>query len=116
MSAFVVASYRITNPDGFSSYPEASIPTILSHGGEILAADFASEVVEGTAPHTTIVLRFSDKGAMRRWYHSDEYQAIVHLRRENTDGALILVNEFVLPDGPGPKPWERRDDRQSATS
>ena len=108
MSAFLVASYRVTNPEGFAPYPERSIPTVLQHGGEILAADFASDAVEGPAPHTTVILRFPDKDAMRRWYQSDAYQAIAHLRRDNTEGSIVFIDEFVMPEDARPAVQEGR--------
>ena len=101
MSAYLVASYSITNPDAFAAYPPQSIPTILRHDGEILAADFDSEVVEGEPAHTTVILRFPSKEAARHWYRSDEYQKIVDLRRDNSAGSIVFLDEFVMPDAEG---------------
>ena len=98
VSADYVASYRVTNPDGFRQYPSAVAPTILGHGGEILVADLESEAVEGNPPHVTIVLRFPSKEAVRTWYESAEYRAIKHHRLDHTaDGSVVFANEFVLP-------------------
>jgi uncharacterized protein (DUF1330 family) len=98
MSGYVVASYRVTNPEAFQQYPPAVIPTILGHGGEILVADFESEVVEGQPPHVTVVVRFDSKKAARAWYESADYQAIKHLRLDNSaDGRLVIANEFSMP-------------------
>lgn len=95
MSHYVVASYRVVDPDGFAPYPERSIPTVLQHGGEILAADFASEVLEGTAPPTTIVLRFPDREAATAWYRSPEYQEIAPLRQDSCEGSLVFAGDFA---------------------
>lgn len=107
MSTYVVASYRVVHPEGFAPYPERSIPTVLQHGGEILAADFASEVLEGTAAPTTIVLRFPDREAATAWYRSAEYQEIAPLRQENCEGSIVFADEFVMPDPAAPKPWKQ---------
>lgn len=98
MSAYLVAQYRVTNPEAFQEYPPAVIPTILAHGGEVLAADFEAEVVEGQPQPVTVVLRFESKEAARRWYQSPEYQAIKHHRLDNSaDGAVVFADEFVMP-------------------
>ena len=74
------------------------IPIIVAHGGEVLVADLESEAVEGEPPHVTVVLRFPNKDAARGWYASPEYQAIKHLRLDNSaDGRIVFADEFVLP-------------------
>jgi uncharacterized protein (DUF1330 family) len=99
VSAYVVASYRITNPEAFAEYPAPAIQTILQHGGEVLAADQQSEVVEGEPAPVTVILRFPSKDAARTWYRSDEYQQVVHLRTDNTEGMAVFLDEFVMPEG-----------------
>ena len=98
MSAYVVAHYRVTNPDAFQQYPPAVIPTILAHGGEVLAADFGAEVLEGQPQPVTVVLRFASKDAARAWFQSAEYQAIKHHRLDNSaDGTVVVADEFTMP-------------------
>ena len=98
MSGYVIANYRVTNPEAFQQYPPAVIPTIAAHGGEVLAADFAAEVVEGRPQPVAVVLRFPSKEAARRWYESAEYQAIKHLRTDNSaDAFVVFADEFTPP-------------------
>ncbi len=97
MAAYLVANYRITNPEAYGAYPPAVIPTLAAHGAEILVADYASEVVEGEPASVTVVLKFSSKEAARTWYDSPEYQAIVRLRTDNTAGFSVLTEAFVMP-------------------
>ena len=97
MSAYAVASYRVTNPEGFGDYPAQAIPTILQYGGEVLAADRESQVVEGEPAPVTVILRFPSKDAAREWYRSDEYQRIIHMRTDNSEGTVVLLDEFVMP-------------------
>ena len=37
-------------------------------------------------------MSFPDMEAAKRWYHSDEYQEILHLRTDNAVSDLILVD------------------------
>ena len=97
MTAYFVATYRITNPEGFEPYVPAVMPTLMAHGCEVIVADHASVPMEGTPPEVTIVLKFTSKAAATAWYESPEYQAIKHLRTDNSEGSLVLVDPFVAP-------------------
>lgn len=97
MSAYLVASYRITDPQAFGDYPPKAIPTIMQYGGEVLAADFESEVIEGEPSPVTVIVRFPSKDAAHEWYRSQAYQDVIGLRTENTEGSMVLLGEFELP-------------------
>jgi uncharacterized protein (DUF1330 family) len=97
MTAYFVVSYRVTNPAGFAAYTPAVIPTLIAHSCEILVADSASQVIEGTPGNVTVVLKFVSKEAATAWYDSPEYQAIKHLRTDNSEGTAVLVEAWVPP-------------------
>jgi uncharacterized protein (DUF1330 family) len=97
MAAYIIANYNITGEEGYQSYVGAVGPTILNHGGEILVAGPGSEIIEGTAGSITVVLKFPSMEALRGWYDSSEYQEIIALRTDNTEGGLVFANEFVIP-------------------
>jgi uncharacterized protein (DUF1330 family) len=97
MSAYIIATYNITNPEGYEAYTPAAIPTIISHNVEVIVAEHASTPLEGDAFSSTIVLKFADRDAAMAWYNSEEYQAIVSLRTDNTEGSMVIVDEFSMP-------------------
>ena len=97
MSGYLITSYKITNPEAYKAYTAAVAPTIFAHGGEILVAGPGSEAVEGTPEPVTVVLRFPSKDALRGWYDSPEYQAIIHHRLDNTEGSMVFADEFTMP-------------------
>ncbi|MCH8140302.1 MAG: DUF1330 domain-containing protein [Gammaproteobacteria bacterium] len=97
MAGYLIANYNITNPEGYQAYIAAVGPTIVAHRGEILVAGPGSEAVEGAPGSVTVVLKFPSKDALRAWYDSPEYQEIIHLRTDNTEGALVFADEFVMP-------------------
>jgi uncharacterized protein (DUF1330 family) len=37
------------------------------------------------------VLRFATKAAAKAWYESPDYQAIMHLRTDNTEGIAVIA-------------------------
>ena len=97
MSAYMVFNYAITNPEGYKAYLPAVMPTLGSHGAEVLVADYQSEAKEGSPAHVTVVLRFDSKEAALDWYESPDYQAIVHHRTDNIEGVAVLCDGFVMP-------------------
>jgi uncharacterized protein (DUF1330 family) len=62
-----------------------------------LVADYESEAVEGTPHSVTIVLRFPSKDAAQVWYRSPEYQSVINLRTDNTEGFVVFVDHFTTP-------------------
>lgn len=96
MAAYVVANFKLTNPAGYKSYVFAVLPTLEAHGAEILVADYESERLDGDPGSVTIVLRFASHEALKAWYASPEYQEIVHLRTDNTEGVAVAAKEFDL--------------------
>lgn len=94
MAAYLVANYRITDAESYKAYPPAVLPTLAAHGAEVLAADYDSEVVEGKPASVTVVLRFPSKEALRAWYDSPEYQEIIHLRTDNSEGFVVFADAF----------------------
>ncbi len=98
MAHYLIANYRVTNPDGYQKYLELVGATTAAHGGDLLVAEFESHIVEGGAHPVSIVLRFDSKEAALGWYHSPEYQAVVHHRQDNTEGFVLFANGWVAPD------------------
>lgn len=97
MAAYFIAKYNVTNPEGFAAYGAAVRPTFAGHDVEFVAVDPASDVIEGTPPQTTVVLKFPSKEAALGWYNSPEYAAIRHLRIDNTEGDAVIVEGFAPP-------------------
>lgn len=91
MPAYVVASYRVTDPDGYGSYPEEATKTLAAAGAEVIAVDLNTEVIEGEGYPVTVILKFESKDAMKAWYNSPEYQAVKGMRTENAEGTMVLV-------------------------
>ncbi len=96
MAAYLVANFELTNPAGYKSYVPAVIPTLKAHGAEILVADYESEPLEGDAGSVTVVLKFESKESLTAWYESPEYQEIIHLRTDNSNGIALATSEFDL--------------------
>lgn len=97
MPAYLIANYKVLNPEGYNAYVASVVPTILAHGGEILVAGADAEAVEGAPGDVTVVLRFPSRDTLQGWYDSPEYRAIMHLRTESTEGHLVFADGFTMP-------------------
>ncbi len=91
MAGYFVANYTITNPAEYKRYLAAVGPVLEAHGAENIVIDRNSELLEGSAGQVTVVLRFASKAAVKAWYESPEYQAIRHLRTDNTEGVAVIA-------------------------
>jgi len=81
MAGYFIANYTITNQAGYKEYLAAVGSILTAHGAENIVIDRDSELLEGSAGQTTVVLRFATKAAAKAWYESPEYRTIRHLAR-----------------------------------
>ena len=52
----------------------------------------ATELIEGALePKRIVILEFADTAAVKRWYHSPEYQKILPLRLANSTSRAFIV-------------------------
>ena len=96
MPVYVVGQGRIENHKLLDEYVAKAVPTLAPHGGRIVAFDEAPEVVEGRIDFPrTVILEFPSREAFRAWYDSPEYQAVLPMRLESTQGSMIVAEGFV---------------------
>jgi len=91
MAGYFIANYTITNQAEYQQYIAAVGPVLQAHDAENVVIDRDSVLLEGSAGQVTVVLRFATKAAAQAWYESPEYQAISHLRTDNTDGIAVIA-------------------------
>ena len=91
MAGYFIANYTITNQAGYDEYVAAVRPILDAHGAERVVIDRGSVLLEGPAGQVSVVLRFASKAAAMAWYESPQYQAIVHLRTDNTVGTAAIA-------------------------
>ena len=91
MAGYFIANYTITNQAEYQNYIAAVGPVLEAHGAENIVIDRESLPLEGQAGRVTVVLRFATKAAAQAWYESPEYQAIRHLRTDNSEGIGVIA-------------------------
>lgn len=90
---YFVASHKVLNRSTINDvYVPQAVACLNKFDVEVLAVNETTEVIEGQTGHDRLViLRFPSREEAMRWYHSPEYQSMIHLRLESVEGTLILA-------------------------
>jgi len=99
MTTYLINHLRI--PGGIPKpenleYLEQVEATFTLYGGKWLVLDAEVESFEGAWPGSAVLMSFPNMEAAKRWYHSDEYQEILHLRTDNT---ILEQNALIVNTG-----------------
>ena len=99
MPAYFVTHNRIRNAEKMQEYIPKALEIMAPYNPEILVFDENSQVIEGsTNLPRTIVIKFDSRDAMMAWYNSPEYQEVLPLRLEATEGFSVIVDGFEPPE------------------
>ena len=91
MAAYMVARLDVSNLEEFVKYASQTVEMAAKYGGRYLAKGGAHEYIEGDGPSRIVIVEFDTMDAARRWFGSEEYQAIAPIRRANATGDIVLV-------------------------
>jgi uncharacterized protein (DUF1330 family) len=92
MPAYFVVELETTNYAGMEPYRTAVPATVAQYGGRYLTRGGATELIEGgPEPKRIVILEFADAAAVKRWYHSPEYQKILPIRLANSTSRGFIV-------------------------
>ena len=95
MSAFMIATISIKNPEKFQEYAEKVPATVIPFGGELLIKGKFTGALTGEADHQMAgVVKFPDLESIDNWFNSDAYQALIPLRNE---GADVQMTKYLMP-------------------
>ena len=100
MAAYFIFSHKVLDSDKLNNdYLPKAVDTLGAYNPEILVVDQNIEVIEGKTEDTrTVVLKFKDRDEAKRWYNSPEYQSIINLRLDATDGRAVLCDGYEPPN------------------
>lgn len=70
---------------------------MLPYHGELVAADFDSEVVNGEPRPVTVIVSFPSRVAACNWYESPGYVGVRSLRQNNSEGTVVIVDGLDAP-------------------
>ncbi|WP_131739507.1 DUF1330 domain-containing protein [Actinomadura roseirufa] len=72
-------------------YMERIQDTLDPFGGHFIVHGGTHEVVEGPWEGAVVLIEFPDMDRARAWYASDAYREILHLRADNMEGPVLLL-------------------------
>ena len=92
--AYVVGHATLTNPEKFvAEYGSKVEETIQAFGGQFLVRGGDISYREGEKlGDTDVVVEFPDRESAMAWEESEQYQAILPGRTENTTTYLIIID------------------------
>lgn len=93
MSAYAVGHlHQISMGPEIVEYLQRIDATLELFEGRFLVHGTKPEVLEGAFSGYLVVIAFPDRERARAWYDSTAYQAILPLRTDNSEGAVIIVD------------------------
>lgn len=92
MAAYVIAQVTVTNPEDYVKYSSKTGDLAAKFGGKFLAKGGEMRCLEGPCHQRNVIIEFPDMEAAQRWYDSPEYQAILPIRKENSESTFLIVN------------------------
>jgi uncharacterized protein (DUF1330 family) len=104
MAYYFLAHYTVKDPQTWQSYAQQAMPTIDQYGGKILAAAGPRlqepHRIEATAQHAvSVILEFDAQADFERWYTSPDYQKVINMRLDSTEGWAQGLPAFQMPTG-----------------
>ena len=93
MATYMIVDVNIHDVDAYEIYKSQVTPIIEKFGGEYLVRGGAHEVLENYlwSPTRMVMVRFPDKKSALDFIHSDEYAPVKKMRRDNSDGTVLIV-------------------------
>jgi uncharacterized protein (DUF1330 family) len=93
MSTYAIAHMRWARlGPAIVEYLERIDATLAPFDGRFLAHGGKVQALEGQWSGDLIIIAFPDRAHASGWYQSAAYQAILPLRRDNTEGELIFID------------------------
>jgi len=94
MPAFFIATTTVNDTEKFQEYAGKAAQTFAPFGGEMVIRGKAGDTLAGHSDHRAVgVVRFPDMAALKAWYRSPDYQALIPLRDDAAQITLVTYEE-----------------------
>ena len=95
MSAYVIVSVDVHNPEQYDAYRRMVPPTIEKFGGRFIVRGAPLHEMEGKWPRPRLVIvEFPDVETAKKWWSSPEYAPAKALRQANSTADLVIAEGF----------------------
>ena len=93
MSAYFIANICINDDHEYQKYLKEVDTVFEKYNGKYLVVDNNPTILEGKWDYSRFVLiEFPDKDSLKKWYYSDDYQAILKHRLLAAQCDTIMVD------------------------
>ena len=92
MPAYLIVRARVTDMQQYQQYMKLTPAIVEKYGGKFIIRGGDKVVLEGPdSPERIVMLKFDSVEAVRRMYHSEEYQAAIKLREGAAEASFIVM-------------------------
>ena len=92
LKGYFFVELEIADRSAYDAYRTAVPDIILAHGGRILVRGEDPEPLDGVIPHRRrVIVEFDSPEAVKTFYHSDAYQAVLPIRLNASNGFVCLM-------------------------
>ena len=90
---FLLVDVDIHNIDEYKKYLEKVKPMVEKFGGKYLIKGGKIDAKETDLwkPKRIVLVKFPNKSSALRWYNSEEYRALKHLRLNNASSNILFI-------------------------
>lgn len=92
MSAYVVATVSINDPETYKKYTARTPALVAKHGGKFIVRGGDVDTLEGeTFNDRLVVIEFPSKQALNDFYNDPDYQEARLIRQSASQGRFLAV-------------------------
>jgi uncharacterized protein (DUF1330 family) len=94
MTAYVIVNlHEVTDPETYQEYARLAGPTIAKHQGKLVILGKDITTVEGSwTANQVLIVEFPNRAAFESWYHSDEYEPLIEMRKSSLIADVIVID------------------------
>ena len=92
---YIIGQITITDGEKYKKYASSTQEIVRKFGGKYLVRGGDQDVKEGNpSGNRDVVVEFESLEKAKKFYNSEEYREIIDIRKENSDGYIILVEGY----------------------
>jgi len=92
MSAYIVGTVTIDDPETYKKYTAKTPALIEKHGGKFLARGGAVTTLEGEPFNDRmVIIEFPSNQALQDWYNDPDYQDAIKIRQSASHGRVLSI-------------------------
>ena len=93
MSSYFVALINIHDEARYEEYLAGFDEVFENYEGQVLSVEDNPRVLEGEWPAgRTVLIRFPNHQALRKWYESPEYQRLARYRQDASVASIAILS------------------------